>query len=778
MKKIFLIAMCFSFSFLWGAELVIAQKGKKSPYAIVYTHSCYRKAAEFLRSQIKEATGVELPIISKVPKTPAIVVTNLPGKLIRWKYRIDSAGNKIYLRSRDENSIVSGSLRAAIAFLEETTGFAAFAPGDKGFATPPQEKILFDSAKVIENTPRLKFNVTVPMRWNGLVYEIANNLFPAPWYAVSGGHSHWRAMPESLRKTHPHLFALSKGKRVLGTGRSWNSSYCYAQIEVHERIFQDIRRYLNGRHTFLAEVGHNDIFIHCECEKCKKIKRSEQLWTMHRDLALRWQKSNPGKMVNIMAYSVAQDPPESFKEFPANVMVNLAPFNEKALEKWSKVKVPGGFSAYLYNWEYYQLEGFMPKLGSNALRKQTKLLRDHNVAGLYRCGFGELFGLEGWAYYLWGKLLEDPEADTAQLMKRYCRAAFGKAAPYMEKMYTILDRTLNGYDVDRSTDWYKVELLADKTPALIETARLHVNRYPRKVTAAMESELAKAEKAAPENRLIKLARIEFDYLKLTVETSLIFDEMRKSHSQKDWLRLLDALEKRQNFIAKLPVESVRGTKQIAKFGEFRLMGCAPVSTLMQGGRLRGRLRAPFNWESSLWRKRDFKPFGRTIANDGKAHLLVQRNFSEPDKRIEADPTYVSVTGTRNKLQIIFTAPKAAPDTLNKGEFYLFFGDSKNRYRLAGRPFRKFASFYRRTQSVSENGGQGDVYTLVPTEKFPMIMKNGKVVVTVDLDKMGVSGNTIDFNANRFGPAAWIFEYNLDQKTYRQANDKCGKLTIK
>ena len=778
MKRTFLLLLLFVFAGLSGAELVIAQKGQPSKYAIVYTHSYYKRAAEFLQSQIKRATGVTLPVMNKIPKQPAIVFTNLPGQLIRWKYRIDCNKENIYIRSRDENSIVSGTLRGAIAFLEQTTGFAAFAPGDNGYDTPEQEKIVFDSAKVIENTPRLKFNVTVQMRWNGLVYEVANNLFPAPWYAVSGGHSHWRAMPEALRKTKPHLFALSKGKRMLGTGRSWNSSYCYAQPEVADRIYNDIRRYLKSRNTFMAEVGHNDVFVHCECDTCKKIKRSEQLWIMHRDLALRWAKNTPGKMVNIMAYSVAQDPPESFNEFPPNVMINLAPCNENMVKKWSKVKVPGGYSAYLYNWEYYQLEGFMPKLGSDALRKQAKFLRDSNVIGLYRCGFGELFGLEGWAYYMWGKLLEDPEADTALLMKRYCRAAFGKAAPHMEKLYTIIDKRLNSYDVARDSNWYKLELLQDKTPALIETARLHVNRYPHAVTAAMEAELRKAEKIAPGNKLIQLARIEFDYLKLTVENSLIFDDLRRSRSQKDWEKLLTALEKRNSFIAKLPAETVKGTKQIARFGEFRLLGCAPVDTLMQGGRLRGRLRAPFNWDPALWRKRDFKPFGRTIANDGKEHLLVQRNFSQADKRIDNDPTYVSVSGTRKKLTITFHAPKAAPNTLFKAEYYLFFGDKDARWRLAGRPDRKNMNFYKRTRTVQDNGGAGDEYTYIPGKTFPIVHKGNKVTVTVDLDKIGVKGDTIEFNANRFGPAAWIFEYNLDQKTYRQSNDNCGVLKIK
>ena len=257
------------------------------------------------------------------------------------------------------------------------------------------------------------------------------------------------------------------------------------------------------------------------------------------------------------------------------------------------------------------------------LAKQAEMFHKHNIHGLYLCGFGELFGLEGPSYYIWGKLLEDPEQDWKALLKRYCLHAFGKAAPEMERFYLLLNARMS-YDLppgSRKMEWYRPELLNNQTPALIETMRLMAMRYPPEVLTEMENLLAQAEKRAP-SELLQLLRREFDYLKTTVHVTDVFDSLRRSRSSPDYRSLLVALEVRNRFIAQLPRSSEGKTPQIARLGVFSLFGCPPVDDLEGGGRLLGRLRAPFNWDLE-WLKKNGLVVREGADHGGKWIVLKQ-----------------------------------------------------------------------------------------------------------------------------------------------------------
>lgn len=764
---------------LCAAEMIVAEAGKKSPFSIVYSTSIQQEAGKLLQQQIKAAAGVELPLlyISKHSGSPAIFIERIPESKANWEYRIFAEKGNIHLQSRDENKELSGSLKAVISFLEHTTAFTAFAPGEKGYRTPPQKKIVFDDTRKLHYIPHFGFNTTASIRRAGAVYDVANNMLPAPWFSHGGGHTHWIAFPKKIYETHPEYFALIGKKRMAPHALNWHSQYCYSHPDVEERIFQETRRRLSQKGIYMVEAGQNDGFRPCECDKCRKTDINARLWAINLRIAERMLKACPGKKINFIAYGPTLKAPKGVKEFPPNAMVQLAPCNADVLADWSKVKVPAGFSAYLYNWGWYQYEGFMPKLSISDLKKQIQTALKSNIKGFYRCGFGDLYGLEGYAYFIWGKLQENPEADTGALLKRYCQAAYGESAPVMEELFLFLDKRLE-LNIPRKDEWYNHELLDGKKAPLIETSRLHVMRYPAGVRKKMGELLTKAEKTTPGNELIKLARIEFDYLCLTVELSFIFDELRQKPSQALWEKLLAAMDKRKAFIDKLPVVTVRNEVQVAPLGALPLFGGAPVAHLHTGGRLKGQLRAPLNWDTSYWRKAGFMPFKRTIFNDGKAHKLVQRHFYSPDPRVDKEPVFVTVTSKGKSLNVAFNTPAITGKKLAGSEFYIFFGDGKERFRLAGKVWQRKMLLYKRTLTNLQNGGKGDVYTLVPGKSFPIQIKKAGVSVTVTPETLGLSGNKLEFNASCFSPFGYTFEYNLDQKNNANCNDTCGELIIK
>ena len=781
-KRILICLASFLACALWGEDIVLAERGRPPLYVIQPEGDAASpafRAARLLQNAIRQAAGVELPLSGKPGHSPVIRIEPLPEttgeKPVRWEYRIFFRGKDLCIQGKDESAEVSGTLRGVIALLEHATGFVAFAPGENGYHTPPQRIVSLSDAFHAGNIPRLKFNTTLWTRRVGEIYETANNLFPAPWFHFGGGHTFHAAMPKSLYQTHPEYFALVKGKRLPPNRFNWHSHYCYSQKEVCERIYRETLRRLSDKKYSMVEVGANDGFIPCTCEACRKMSPSEQLWRLHRDHAERLYKAYPSKMLNILAYGPTLTPPQSFREFPPNVMINLAPCTVETVSRWKKIRVPGGFSGYLYNWGHYQFEGFMPKLSLSHLRQQAVFFRSSGILGIYRCGFGELFGLEGPFYYIWGKLLEQPESDISLLLGRYCRAAFETAAPEMERFYKILDARLE-IDIPRTFEWYKPELLADHTPALIETLRLMAMRYPPAVLEQLDRLLAGARRKQPESELLKLAEMEFEYLKLTLHVTYAFDDLRKSRSEKDWQRLLTALERRRKFILNLPREKVNGIEQIGEYHGFKLFGKPPLNDLLEGGRLLGRLRGPCNWDPARWRRLGIRPVGRSIAADGKPQLLVQGQFVTPDPKYDQFPVSVAVSGAGTKVNVTFHAPRTEDKDLDQTEFYVFFGNDSRRIRFAGRPCNRCLRRYDRVKTNAQNGGDGDVYRTLEIQ-IPLIREGKYVRAEFDLSGLGLKGGILDFNASCINSLRYIWEYNMDQKSYKNCNDNCGVLTL-
>ena len=69
------------------------------------------------------------------------------------------------------------------------------------------------------------------------------------------------------------------------------------------------------------------------------------------------------------------------------------------------------------------------------------------MRGIFRCGYGELPGVEGPAYYFFDRLLEDPKAEIEATLKEFCDAAFGaEAGEPMFRFYEALDVRLRVND--------------------------------------------------------------------------------------------------------------------------------------------------------------------------------------------------------------------------------------------------------------------------------------------------------------------------------------------
>lgn len=780
MKKLWFILLTAAGILIPGfaGTLELAERGTAPAYSIAADADdpAAERAAGVLQKYIRQATGVELPFKSG-GSGPVIRIRSVKSGWADGEYRLQAEKTNLFITGAElPGSGISGTLRGVLALLEEYAGLVAYGPGETYAGIPETDRITIPPGLNRQNIPAVQFNCTAPgPRAVGPLYEHADNYFACPWFHAGGGHSHHGAIPKKYYQSNPEWFALVNGKRMPPHTLNWHSQYCYSVKAVRERIFNETRRRLKSAQVRMVEVGQNDGFVPCQCAECRKTTPRDQLWKLNIDIAKRLLKEMPDKKICVLAYDATLYPPEWLKELPPNVMVNLAPCTPEVLKAWGQVKVPAGFCAYLYNWGWYQYEGFMPKLPVSKLREQARLFRKHHVRGIYRCGFGELFGLEGPGYYLWGKFLADPEADADRLLKRYCRAAFGPAAKEMKQFYQVLDKALE-QDVPRSNDWYRAELLDNKTPALIEPVRLMLLRYPEERLAQLDQLLAQAELQNPESALLRLARTEFDYLKLTVSVSRVFARYRVSLSEEDWQSLLDAMEKRLAFIRNLPMEKNRsGQLCLTTQDGFPLFGKATVNELMEGGRLLGRFRAPCSWDPAVWRKR-FRPAGRELRAGGKSQQLIQAHFYSPDPKIFQYPCFVSVTGQPGRFTVVFRNPGLSEKELNGMEFAIYFGDEEKRILLQGRVMSGQMRVYERVRTNAENEGRGDIYKKREGEQVALKRSGDEIRVTVEPGKWDISGETLAFNVARLPYHIW--EYNLDQISNKNYYDHCGELRLK
>lgn len=749
--------------------------------------------AALLCSYLMKSGGVKLEIVTedRLGERPAVYIGAAaakkrmqPNERFRrfyWEHRIETDGKNLYIYGNDGPGKLRGTRKGVLEFLERFAGVAAIAPGRGGISVIPQSGITVPDNFHFRCEPWLRFNVShsKTLGQDSELYEIANNLFPVSWYSYSGSHTHGGAIPAALFKTHPEYFAMTGGKRRLQSSDNWHNNYCFSNPEVRRRLMADTRRRLQKASEIMIQLGQNDGIKPCECAECRRlyadITPGELLWKIHREIAMQMNKEFPEKKLHLIAYGDTGRPPRTFTSFPGNVEINLAPCTPEILQNWKTCQVPGGFNAYLYNWGWYKNEGFTPKLSFSALKRQAKMLKESGVAGIYRCDFGELFGLEGPSYYIWGKLLLDPDRDEDKLLENYCRHAFGNAAEKMTEFYRYLNRLLEkeilGYHADMDFN----DLSASSDPRA--PMKLLAARYQENEMKELEGILKQAEALESELEFMKVVRIEFDYLKYTAGAARAAQKLGETLEKSDCDVLFSALEQRKKFIETLPCRTINGKTAVGDLGAFRLFANVDLKVLADGGRLFGRWRAPLNWDAAYYRQNRLYPVGRKISADRQRQLLVQRNYEPVKAVVRTHPTYVSCHYKEGRLRVIFECVNSSGNDLLKEEFWVHLGQKGERMRFTGRPHRGAANHWVRVKRNQENQGEGDLYKLTD-KKVSIAVHGNQVEFVIPLTEFHIDpALPLEFNATRLGIVSVVWEYNLDQKTYKNCTDKLGVLAL-
>ena len=609
-------------------ELILADEGK-SLYRIVLpkrtdrngVEKYLRYTAERLRDMIRESSGAEIPVIREnemPPGAPGIWIGNTE-KLRRsgvdvsgWsgvECLIRISGDHVFLAGNDrhrdgahwadlpENHIL-GSVRAAVLFMEKFLGAEFLIPGKNGTNVPVRKKITLPS-DFSQRYPA-RFSMAAG-RTNELLYDYANNNFGFGQVFHYRGHSYYAAVPrKKYAETHPEYFILSGGRRDSSSGH-----LCISNPDVQKLIYEEALRRLDAG-ADIVQVAQTDGYKQCECPSCAAYGNvsdpGEKLWILHLSFAEKLKKDRPGKKLQLLAYAPAWDPPRTFKEFPGNVIIELCRYTPENFGKWRDYKGICGFAVYLYNWGEYPMPGLLPKREADFLAKQAKLFSEQRVSGIYRCGHGELFGLEGPGYYVHARMMEHPEWNAQTLRKHYIERTFLESAAPMIGFYNLLDARLRAFSALEGA--YGSDSLLPRDPRV-----LICFLFSPENLSLLKMKLASAKRLAHDPKVkarLFLVERELEYADSLARTLHFYNAYRILPDEPSFERLGNAVTAHKKLVDSFYDASGK-CKKLAGWPEIRFLGEMSRSMLMTNGRLSAEIGAPLNWNIPLLRKKKVLP---------------------------------------------------------------------------------------------------------------------------------------------------------------------------
>ena len=613
----------------------------KSKYQIVYPElpkdspriAIYSRAAAMLRQALYEGVGIAAPIRSeakalkgykniyigdtKAARAVGIKVEDHPnfGFIIKEKDGdIFIAGvdktrlNMVEKRRLSWHYYILGTVNGCVKFAEKYLNTRFLYPGENGIDYVSKVKSFSIPVGLNEVcVPKLVFASHTP----DMFYSYSNNAYSYGDFKSYGGHSYYDAVPVAkYAKTHPHYFAFRGGKR-----NPIGNHVCISNPEVQELIYQEMVKWAK-KGAYAIQLAQTDGYNPCECANCKAFGNTddegEKLWILHRKLAERFYKEYPGKFAQIICYGPTGKPPKTFTKFPPNVIIELCYYTQENFDEWKKYEVKGGFTTYIYNWGWYNRVGFLPKRTPQFCADQVRLFLKNGVRGVYRCGFGENYGLEGPSYYVYGQMFNDVNQNEAALVNDFIQRAFHESSVPMKLFFQTLNNRLELYSALQKTQ------AMPANPRVIVTAILSSD-----VIDVLEKNLTRAEKLAKNPKVkarLELVRIEFDYVKALATALHFYNTYRLHPTQATFDLLADAVEKRNKLIESYGDPKTKTTRVYSKnWPLLRIFHNPSISVLKENGRLTAPINAPLTWNIKLLKEQKILPgVGKKVLRIPKA----------------------------------------------------------------------------------------------------------------------------------------------------------------
>lgn len=529
--------------------------------------------------------GFDLPVVAeaaRAPERPAIFIGDTrfareqgidPAAFVGWSYLQRVVDGNLILVGRDaphpadpegrDRSMGAqfGTLKGVADFLREHAGVRFLHPdGDIGITYLPVGRIAVPVDLDRHHVPTLRFRFSGRYGPHGVtslereLYLVANNYFPNVAF-VQQPHTYDRAVPVArYRESNPEYFAMLGERRtveVLPPDRMGH--YCLSNPEVQALIYADMLEQVDRGYE-MAVLGQQDGFRPCHCPDCHQLYGTgddwtEKLWLFHLDLAQRFAGDRPDHKVITLIYGPTREPPQSVREFPDNLVFRMRMEGLERLEPWKGYHLPGGIFGALGIFGQYRTLGLTPQRSPLSV---AGLARDYHRAGLiglFLDGFGNMFGMEGPTYYVFGRIFDDPETlEVGDLLEEYFVAAFQEALPPMRRFFSVLHRSLQLHNDLPSgfADPYGQTQGYGFTPF-----KWMRTLYDAAVINDLDASLSQAEGLAQGSKVkhrLKLIRLEWDYTRQIARVAHLHEAFQIAPDPGSWNRLLDAIDARNAFM--------------------------------------------------------------------------------------------------------------------------------------------------------------------------------------------------------------------------------------
>jgi len=594
------------------------------------------QAARILNRYLKAITGAVLPTIAEkdagaghpVPRVflgatraaaaAGIDVAKLKYDGFVWKV----VGCDLYMVGRDSTfasaqgsrrleDACHGTARGVYRLLEEFGGVRWYLPTPTGTAVPTADR--FSVPGRLERKEEPPFGYTLG-GLDGLgEWSLANGQRRAVDVLVLG-HSWDGALrevgdPKALFDKEPERFALVNGKRLSSPS---NFHLCTSHpdfVDMNVRYFSK----LFDKGYRWVEYNQSDGWARCECDRCNAMDLlderqreigpywtreddpcdlarvpAERLWVPLHAIAERLYKKYPDRKIVPLAYHPTFIPSEKIEKFPPNVMISLTreyPARFEAFAGYDK-------TIWTYWWGDYHGAGLTPNMMPRQVAGHLRPLAERGVKGIFSCGGGEKWGLEGCAYYVYAKLAWNPALDPDAVLDDYCRGVYHAAAPDMKEFFNLIEsRVAAGKSTqtvqDRASNLHK-----------IVSSAFFPEAYPPKILNSLDILLAraKAKIAGDETaqQWLALTELQYRYLKTLATGFSLYREFRYSRNASPELcrELIAAAKAREDLIGE--ITALKGKQDWLK--DWFPGAGVYMGTLISGGSMYATLtdRPPFS----------------------------------------------------------------------------------------------------------------------------------------------------------------------------------------
>ena len=440
-----------------------------------------RHAAQELQRALKIISGADFEIgpAEREPESKAIIVGALDHPQVRAnaaklklspnkveQVAVYTLGGQLYLAGNQPR----GALYAVCSFLQRQLGVRWLWPGPSGEFIPRMARWTL---------PALAFNHTpaIPYRGFHLCGDWRDHQSFRKWMARNfinihrhaarrgeeglGFYSMWsshnaRLRDKTLWAQHPEYFAEVAGVR-------YQENICLSHPAVDKIVADSMAAYVR-KHPGLdiLSIFPSDNQTYCRCDACGKMDVSTAWFEFYNRLTDVLTKQFPDLRFSTIAYQGYRDVPKcrvrncEFVEYASYMRCNAHPFgqpgckrNEEILAAFLEWKNTGlAIGNYAYEYDIFSRNSrFAPFLSmvDDAIKTAKRL---GHVTMIPEVVLSPKRGPEVYvrnvqnrlSIYLYARLLWDPDQELADLLRDWCRTAFGGAAIPMFDYYTRMDQ--------------------------------------------------------------------------------------------------------------------------------------------------------------------------------------------------------------------------------------------------------------------------------------------------------------------------------------------------